>query len=39
MIVFSASGLSAVPVEIARGARRRGSASIAVTSVAAVDVG
>ncbi|MGH2428467.1 MAG: sugar isomerase domain-containing protein [Candidatus Limnocylindria bacterium] len=34
MIVFSASGLSAVPVELARGARRRGLRVIAVTSVA-----
>lgn len=34
MIVFSASGLSAVPVEIARGARRRGVRVVAVTSVA-----
>jgi uncharacterized phosphosugar-binding protein len=34
MMVFSASGLSAVPVEIARGARRRGLQVIAVTSVA-----
>ena len=33
MIVFSASGLSAVPVEIARGARRRGVRVIGVTSV------
>jgi uncharacterized phosphosugar-binding protein len=33
MIVFSASGLSAVPVEMARGARRRGLRVIAVTSV------
>ena len=33
MIVFSASGLSAVPVELARGARRRGIRVIAVTSV------
>jgi uncharacterized phosphosugar-binding protein len=33
MIVFSASGLSAVPVELARGARRRGLRVIAVTSV------
>lgn len=32
MIVFSASGLSAVPVEMARGARRRGLRVIAVTS-------
>ncbi len=34
MIVFSASGLSAVPVEMARGARARGLRVIAVTSVA-----
>jgi uncharacterized phosphosugar-binding protein len=34
MVVFSASGLSAVPVEMARGARRRGLRVIAVTSVA-----
>jgi uncharacterized phosphosugar-binding protein len=34
MIVFSAGGLSAVPVEMARGARRRGLKVIAVTSVA-----
>src|SRR5256885_2178074 len=33
MIVFSANGLSAVPVEMARGARRRGLRVIAVTSV------
>jgi uncharacterized phosphosugar-binding protein len=33
MIVFSASGLSAVPVEMARGARRLGVRVIAVTSV------
>jgi uncharacterized phosphosugar-binding protein len=33
LIVFSASGLSAVPVEMARGARRRGLRVIAVTSV------
>ena len=33
MIVFSASGLSAVPVELSRGARRRGLRVIAVTSV------
>ncbi len=33
MIVFSASGLTAVPVEMARGARRRGLQVIAVTSV------
>ena len=34
MIVFSANGLTAVPVEVARGARRRGLRVIAVTSVA-----
>jgi uncharacterized phosphosugar-binding protein len=34
MIVFSASGLSAVPVEIARGARARGIRVVAVTSTA-----
>jgi len=34
MIVFSASGLSAVPVEMARGARARGVRVVAVTSVA-----
>jgi uncharacterized phosphosugar-binding protein len=34
MIVFSAGGLSAVPVEVARGARRRGLRVVAVTSVA-----
>jgi len=34
MIVFSASGLSAVPIEVARGSRRRGLKVIAVTSVA-----
>ncbi len=34
MIVFSAGGLSAVPVEMARGARRRGIRVIAVTSIA-----
>jgi uncharacterized phosphosugar-binding protein len=33
MIVFSAGGTTAVPVEIARGARRRGLRVIAVTSV------
>ena len=33
MIVFSAGGLSAVPVEMARGARRRGLRVIAVTSI------
>jgi uncharacterized phosphosugar-binding protein len=34
MVVFSASGLTAVPVEMARGARHRGLRVIAVTSVA-----
>ena len=34
LVVFSAGGLSAVPVEMARGARRRGIRVIAVTSVA-----
>jgi uncharacterized phosphosugar-binding protein len=33
-MIFSASGLSAVPVEMARGARRRGMRVIGVTSVA-----
>ena len=33
MMVFSANGLTAVPVEMARGARRRGCKVIAVTSV------
>jgi len=34
MIVFSAGGTTAVPVEMARGARRRGLRVIAVTSIA-----
>jgi uncharacterized phosphosugar-binding protein len=34
MVIFSASGLGAVVVEMARGARRRGLPVIAVTSVA-----
>jgi uncharacterized phosphosugar-binding protein len=34
MIVFSASGLTAVPIELARGARARGLPVIAVTSLA-----
>lgn len=33
MIVFSASGLSAVPIEVAIGARRRGMPVVAVTAV------
>ena len=33
LMVFSASGLSAVPVEMARGARRRGLRVVGVTSV------
>jgi uncharacterized phosphosugar-binding protein len=33
MIVFSVGGLSAVPIEMAQGARRRGLSVIAVTSV------
>ena len=34
MVVFSAGGTTAVPVEMARGARRRGLRVIAVTSIA-----
>jgi uncharacterized phosphosugar-binding protein len=34
MMVFSASGLTAVPVEMARGAKARGMRVIAVTSIA-----
>jgi len=34
MVVFSASGTSAVPIEMAMGARRRGLAVVAVTSLA-----
>jgi uncharacterized phosphosugar-binding protein len=34
MIIFSSSGASAVPIEMAQGARRRGLPVIAVTSVA-----
>jgi uncharacterized phosphosugar-binding protein len=33
MVVFSVSGLSAVPIEMARGARERGLPVVAVTSV------
>src|SRR5215213_3101269 len=39
MIVFSASGLTAVPIEIAMGARKRGLPVIAITSVAATEAG
>jgi uncharacterized phosphosugar-binding protein len=39
MIVFSASGLSAVPIEMALGARRRGLTVVAVTSVAQSQAG
>src|SRR3954469_23417798 len=34
MLVFSANGVTAVPIEMARGARQRGLPVIAVTSVA-----
>ena len=39
MIVFSASGLTAVPIEMAVGARRRGLTVVAVTSVAQSEAG
>jgi uncharacterized phosphosugar-binding protein len=39
MMVFSASGLGAVPIEVARGARERGLPVIAITSVAATEAG
>src|SRR4051794_4270254 len=39
MMVFSASGLSAVPIEIALGARERGLKVISVTSVAQSEAG
>src|ERR671922_326747 len=39
MMVFSAGGLGAVPIEVARGARRRGLPVIALTSVAATEAG
>jgi uncharacterized phosphosugar-binding protein len=39
MMVFSASGLGAVPIEVARIARGRGLAVIAVTSLAATEAG
>jgi uncharacterized phosphosugar-binding protein len=38
-MIFSASGLSAVPVEMARGAHRRGLKVIAVTSLAQTRAG
>ena len=39
MIVFSAGGGTAVPIEIAQGAKARGLAVVAVTSVAQADAG
>ncbi len=39
MIVFSASGTSAVPIEMAMGARRRGLPVVAVTSLAQSQAG
>jgi uncharacterized phosphosugar-binding protein len=39
MMVFSASGLGAVAIDVARGARERGLPVIAVTSLAATDAG
>ena len=39
MMVFSAGGLGAVPIEVARGARERGLAVIVITSVAATEAG
>jgi uncharacterized phosphosugar-binding protein len=39
MMIFSASGLSAVPIEMAVGARRRGLKVIAVTSIAQSNAG
>jgi uncharacterized phosphosugar-binding protein len=39
MMVFSAGGLGAVPIEVAKGARERGLPVIAVTSVAATAAG
>jgi uncharacterized phosphosugar-binding protein len=39
MMVFSASGHGAVPIDVARGARQRGLAVIAITSLAATDAG
>jgi uncharacterized phosphosugar-binding protein len=39
MMVFSASGHGAVPIEVARGARERGLGVIAITSLAATEAG
>jgi uncharacterized phosphosugar-binding protein len=39
MMVFSAAGTGAVPIEVARGARARGLAVIAITSTAATEAG
>jgi uncharacterized phosphosugar-binding protein len=39
MMVFSASGLGAVAIDVAAGARERGLAVVAVTSVAATEAG
>ena len=39
MMVFSAGGTGAVPIEVARGARERGLAVIAITSVEATEAG
>src|SRR5215213_10002209 len=39
MMVFSAGGTGAVPIEVARGARARGLAVIAITSTAATEAG
>jgi len=39
MMIFSASGLSAVPIEMALGARRRGLKVVAITSVAQSEAG
>jgi uncharacterized phosphosugar-binding protein len=39
MMIFSASGLSAVPIEMALGAHERGLKVVAVTSVAQSDAG
>jgi uncharacterized phosphosugar-binding protein len=39
MMVFSAGGVGAVPIEVARGAQERGLAVIAITSVAATEAG